>query len=352
MHYFETTSLPTDLSAFSEIIDVRSPEEFALDHLPGAINLPVLNDEERVRVGTLYKSSPFEARKLGAGLVSANAATHLREHFLEKNMDYVPLLYCWRGGMRSRSLTHILSSVGWNAQLLNGGYRAFRKWMVADLEDILNQDCFQLTVLSGLTGVGKTRLLHALAEQGAQIIDLEGLANHKGSLLGTPHCGKQPSQKLFESRLWQSLRHLDLSKPIYTEAESNRIGDVHCPPALWKKLGNSSVLEIQLPLAERTKLLREDYPHFADNPTLLSELLDVLRRLRGNTLIDQWQQQIQANDWDHFLTSILKDHYDLSYRKPGDAKSIYPEPKASVAIPSTSADSYSSAAASIIHMES
>lgn len=350
MHYFETTTLPTDFSTFSEIIDVRSPAEFAIDHLPGAINLPVLSDEERVLVGTLYKSSPFEARKLGAGLVSANASKHLREHFLGKDMDYSPLLYCWRGGMRSRSLTHILSSVGWKAQLLDGGYRAFRKWLVADLEQRLSDEHFQLTVLSGLTGVGKTRLLHALKEVGAQIIDLEGIANHKGSLLGMPHRGQQPSQKHFESTLWSCISQLDPAKPVYTEAESNRIGDVHCPPALWKKLRESKVIEIQLPIEERTKLLREDYPHFCDDPAALSELLDVLRRLRGNDLVDTWQKQLKEKDWDHFLPSILKDHYDLSYRKAGDEKSIYSDPASCVSISSISRESYQQAAKEVIQL--
>lgn len=352
MHYFDTATLPTDFTNFSEIIDVRSPSEFAIDHLPGAINLPVLSDEERVLVGTLYKSSPFEARKLGAGLVSANASKHLRDHFLGKDMDYAPLLYCWRGGMRSRSLTHILSSVGWKAKLLDGGYRSFRKWVISDLEERLNNSQFKLTVLSGLTGVGKTRLLHALEEADAQVIDLEGLANHKGSLLGMPHKGEQPSQKLFESRLWQCISKLDPNKPIYTEAESNRIGDVHCPPALWKKLSESRVVEIQLPLLERTKLLQEEYPHFCDDPKALSELLNVLRRLRGHELVDAWQLQLLKEDWDSFLPSILKDHYDLSYRQPGDEKSIYSLPVAKVQIASISPGDYAQAAQEIINLES
>ncbi|MFC5049827.1 tRNA 2-selenouridine(34) synthase MnmH [Rubritalea spongiae] len=344
-------TLPTDLSTFSEIIDVRTPAEFAIDHIPGALNLPVLSDEERVTVGTLYKQSPFEARKLGAALVSANAATHLAQHFSKKDHGYIPLLYCWRGGMRSRSLTHILASIGWKAQVLNGGYRAFRKWMIADTENQLTNLNRKLVVLSGLTGVGKTLLLHTLAQQGAQVLDLEGLANHKGSLLGTPHEGQQPSQKFFESSLWHTLNNFTPNKPIYTEAESNKIGNIHCPPSLWKKLSESHVIEIELPLHERTKLLRDEYPHFCKDPASLTELLNVLRRLRGNKLVDAWHQQLQQHDWDSFLTSILQDHYDLSYRQPGDEKSIYSSPQANIQIPEFSTDSYQKAAKEIIALE-
>ncbi|MGJ8671769.1 tRNA 2-selenouridine(34) synthase MnmH [Rubritalea sp.] len=351
MHYFETTTLPADLSEFSEIIDVRTPAEFAIDHIPGAINLPVLSNEERISVGTLHKSSAFEARKLGAGLVSANAAKHLSEYFLKKDLSYSPLLYCWRGGMRSRSLTHILSSVGWRAQLLNGGYSAFRKWMVSDLENQFEHSDLKLIVLSGLTGVGKTRLLHSLEEQGAQVLDLEGMANHKGSLLGTPHTGAQPSQKFFESSLWHQMSKFDPAKLVYTEAESNKIGKLHCPPSLWKKLSESPVIEIELPLLERTKLLSEEYPHFCNDPASLSDLLNVLRRIRGNALVDTWQKQIKEQHWEIFLTSILQDHYDLSYRKPGDEKSIYSSPIASVQVHSISADSYLSAATELIELE-
>lgn len=351
MHFFDSITLPDDLSQHSEIIDVRSPSEYALDHIPGAINLPVLNDEERVLVGTLHKTSPFEARKIGARLISANAARHLQEHFADKDMSYAPLLYCWRGGQRSRSLTHILSSVGWKAKLLKGGYRAFRKHVVDELEEILTTSPLQLTVLSGLTGVGKTRLLNALTAEGAQVLDLEGLANHKGSLLGNPHKGEQPSQKQFETRLWEVLSKCDPTKPIFTEAESNRIGRVHCPAPLWKKLSEGKLIQTNLEISERIKLLREDYPHFTEDPESLSELLDVLRRIRGNQQVDTWQQQIAERDWDAFLTSILVDHYDLSYRHPADPKSNYSPPVAEVTVASVAPADYITAAKTVIALE-
>lgn len=350
MHYLETISLPSDLSAHSEIIDVRSPSEFEIDHIPGAINLPVLDDQQRVTIGTLYKKSPFEARKLGAALVSKNAAKHLEGHLSGKDFDYAPLLYCWRGGMRSRSLTHILSSIGWKAKLLNGGYRAFRKFVVENLEQILTNPELKLIILSGLTGVGKTRMLHALERSGKQTLNLEGLANHKGSLLGSPPKGGQPSQKHFETQLWHTLSKFDTSKRIWTEAESNRIGNIHCPPPLWKKLSQGKLVQLNLDIDERIQLLREDYSHFGDNPSQLIELLNILRRLRGNDLVDRWQQQITNEEWPAFLKSILLDHYDLSYRRPEDSKSIYSAPSTTVDIESASQESYDKAAQQLIQL--
>lgn len=348
MHFLDSITLPSDLSIHSEVIDVRSPSEFAIDHIPGAINIPVLNDEERVKVGTLYNESPFEARKLGAGLISANASNALAGHFADKELDYNPLLYCWRGGMRSRSLTHILSSIGFKAHLLKGGYRSFRKFVVDDLNRILTETPLELTVLSGLTGVGKTRMLHSLQKRGEQILDLEGLANHKGSLLGSPQVGVQPSQKQFETRLWNALQSHDPQKKVWTEAESNRIGNVHCPPVLWKKLSQSKLIELKLPIAERCVLLREDYPHFCENPAALIELLEVLKRLRGDKQVSQWQEQIANADWEAFLQSILVDHYDLSYRKPTDQKSIYSPPVAELTVESASPEAYESGAEKLV----
>ncbi|MEO1856958.1 MAG: tRNA 2-selenouridine(34) synthase MnmH [Rubritalea sp.] len=350
MYFLDSITLPSDLSTHAEIIDVRSPSEFAIDHIPGSINIPVLNDEERVTVGTLYNESPFEARKLGAGLIAANASKALAGHFADKELNYNPLLYCWRGGMRSRSLTHILSSIGFKAYLLKGGYRSFRKFIVDDLNRILTETPMKLTVLSGLTGVGKTRMLHALQKRGEQILDLEGLANHKGSLLGSPQVGEQPSQKQFETRLWHTLQAHDPTKKVWTEAESNRIGNVHCPPVLWKKLSQSKLIELKLSITERCILLREDYPHFCANPTALTELLEVLKRLRGDKQVRQWQEQIANADWESFLQSILVDHYDLSYRKPTDKKSIYSAPLSELTVESASLASYSASAEKLVNL--
>jgi len=346
MQQVETITLPHDLSEFSEIIDVRSPSEFADDHLPGAINLPVLNDEERKIVGTLHKSSPFEARRLGAGMIAANASRHLAGHLAQKEKTYAPLVYCWRGGQRSNSLAHILRSIGWRARVLTGGYKAFRKFSVEDLERILANPELKLTVLAGPTGVAKTRLLKTLEKppHNAQIIDLEGLANHKGSILGLTPNTSQPSQKLFESRLWDTLRKCDPTQPIFTEAESNRIGSIHCPPALWKKLGESRVATIDLPIDQRAAFLLDDYPYFTQDPTHLKELLKRLIKIRGHELVNAWNAQIDARQWPEFVESILKNHYDLAYRLAGDEKSNYQAATTTIHLSDFSATSLAAAA--------
>ena len=347
MKHVETITLPHDLSEFTEIIDVRSPSEFADDHLPGAINLPVLNDAQRVEIGTLHKSNPFAARRAGAAIIAANAARHLESHLAHQNKSYAPLVYCWRGGMRSNSLAHILRSVGWRARVLDGGYKAFRKFVTSDTTRILSHPDLTLTILAGQTGVAKTRLLHTLRRQGAQVLDLEALANHRGSVLGLAPDDHQPSQKRFETSLWHTLSQLDPTQAIFTEAESNRIGTLHCPPALWKKLGQGKVVNITLPLHQRAAFLLDDYPHFSENPQHLKSLLDKLIKIRGHALVNQWHQQIDSGDWHAFVESVLRDHYDLAYRRAGTDGSNYSAPSKTIALTDFSTKSLEIAATSL-----
>lgn len=342
----EHVALPLDLSAFSEVIDVRAPAEFGEDHLPGALNLPVLNDGERCEVGTLYKSSPFDARRLGATLISRNVARYLEDELRDRPRDWAPLLYCWRGGMRSSSMAIILRSIGWRARVLEGGYKAWRGFVRQDLERLVATPSLSLHILAGLTGSAKTRLLHALETAGAQILDLEGLANHRGSLLGS--VGRQPGQKRFETLLHDRFSRLDLARPVFVEAESNRIGTLHIPGSLWKRLGDGTVYEILLPLAERAAYLLEDYQHFPDNPERIRSLVDELRRLRGNQLVDQWQEHIDAGRWTEFVRSILEFHYDLVYRRPGSADGIYQKPTRQIALPDARPESIATAASELI----
>lgn len=324
MQDIETITLPHPLEEFSSIVDVRTPLEFAEDHLPGAINLPVLTNEQRVEVGTLYKEDPFSGRVLGARYLSLNAAEHLQTLENTWRRDHQPLLYCWRGGLRSRSLAHILRSVGWRARILDGGYKGYRKFVVSDSKERFLQPKPHFHVLAGFTGTGKTRLLHHLRQAGAQIIDLEGLANHRGSLLG--NVGPQPSQKLFESQLHRHMQTFDPEQPVFIEAESNRIGSRCLPASLWKKLATATVTEVRLSLPSRAQLLLDDYPRFLGEPDELCTLLDKLRSLRGHQQVDQWHQLITAKDWPAFLESILRDHYDLCYRPAGSKDSNYQKP--------------------------
>ncbi|MBT8043941.1 MAG: tRNA 2-selenouridine(34) synthase MnmH [Verrucomicrobiae bacterium] len=348
MKHVETITLPYNLADFSEIIDVRAPSEFAEDHLPGAINLPVLTDAQRIEVGIIYKNSPFEARRLGAAYISANVSRHLQSHLSTKGKDYTPLVYCWRGGMRSNALAHVLRSIGWRARLIEGGYKAFRKFVSEDTERLFYQPELKLTVLAGQTGVAKTRLLHTLQKEGAQILDLEGLANHKGSVLGLTPNTEQPSQKMFETRLWDTISKLDPSRPIFTEAESNRIGKLHCPAALWKKLGESRVVNLELSVEKRADFLLDDYPYFTEDPAHLKMLLNKLIKLRGHDQVQQWHHQIDAGQWHEFVVSALKDHYDLVYRKAGHEKSNYPAPTQTLVLSGFSAKDLRDAAKTLI----
>lgn len=300
---------------YSEIIDVRSPSEFAEDHMPEAINLPVLDDAERAEVGTIYKQvCPFTARKIGAALVAKNISQHLIEHFDSKQKDYRPLVYCWRGGQRSNSMALVLAQIGWHVTVLQGGYKTYRTYVRDQLQQLPEQFTYKL--LCGLTGSGKTFILRQLPRRGAQVLDLEGLANHRGSLLGEEWEGKpapQPSQKYFESLLLQQLQSFEPSKPVWVESESNKIGRVYLPQFLWQKMKEASRVEIQLPLSSRVQFLLQEYPHLVTHPNVLKAKLEQLRSRYGREKLNQWYQLIHAGQWETFVQDVLQSHYDPTY---------------------------------------
>jgi len=303
-----------DLTAFDEIIDVRSPGEFAEDHIPGAINLPVLYDAERARVGTQYKQvSSFEAKKIGAALVSRNIAQHLDTWFADKPKSYRPLVYCWRGGSRSGSMTHILQKIGFPAMQLEGGYKAYRRHVVAELASSPSRLTYR--VVCGPTGSGKSRLLQALASQGAQVLDLEMLAAHRGSLLGALPDQAQPPQKSFESAIWSALSGFDPARPVFVESESKKIGALRVPEALITAMHASRCVRLEVPLAARVRLLREEYPHFLRDPETLNNQLAHLARLRGNDTVAAWQALANQQAWDQLVATLLEQHYDPAYLK-------------------------------------
>ncbi len=303
-----------DLPAFNDIIDVRSPGEFTEDHIPGAINLPVLNDAERARVGTLYKQvSSFEAKKVGAALVSRNIAQHLDAWFADKPKSYRPLVYCWRGGSRSGSLTHVLQKIGFGAVQLEGGYKAYRRHVVAELGRLPGLLTYR--VVCGPTGSGKSRLLLALASEGAQVLDLEALAAHRGSLLGALPGQPQPSQKNFESAIWFALGRFDPMRPVFVESESKKIGALRVPDALITAMRAGTCLRLDVPLAARVRLLTEDYVHFLDDPDTINRQLDYLAPLRGSETIAAWQALANARAWPELVAALLDQHYDPTYLK-------------------------------------
>ncbi len=303
-----------NLAAFDEIIDARSPSEFAEDHIPGAINLPVLDDAERQRVGTLYKQvSSFEAKKVGAALVARNIASHLDTWFGDKPKTYRPLVYCWRGGNRSGSLTHVLQKIGFAALQLEGGYKAYRRHVVAELERL--PALFRYHVVCGPTGSGKSRLLQALAGEGAQVLDLEELAAHRGSLLGALPGQSQPSQKSFESAIWAALTRFDPARPVFVESESKKIGGLRVPDPLIAAMHASPCIRLEVPLAARVQLLTEDYAHFLVDPEVINARLAHLTELRGHETVAAWQALASRQAWPDLVAALLEQHYDPAYHK-------------------------------------
>lgn len=302
------------LSRFDEIIDVRSENEFAEDHIPGAINCPVLNDDERVRVGTIYKQrSSFEAKKIGAALVSANIARHLNQQFLDRPREWRPLVYCWRGGERSGAFAHVLSQVGWQVGRLDGGYRAYRRAVLADLEHLPNG--LRLRVICGLTGTGKSRLLRAIRDAGGQVLDLEALASHRGSVLGNLPSEPQPTQKMFESLVWKALTGFDDKRPLYLEAESRKIGALRVPEALIDAMWKSECIVLESPLAVRVELLKQEYAHFFAEVESLNAKLDCLAALHGHAVVGNWKALALARRWDELTAELLVKHYDPAYTR-------------------------------------
>ena len=306
-------SIPVaDLDNYSDIIDARSEGEYAEDFIPGAVNHPVLNNEERARVGTLNKvGSAFEAKRMGAALVSRNIAEMLELHFSNKPRDWAPLIYCWRGGKRSRSLTLVLREIGFKAVQLEGGYKAYRARVAAELTELPRR--FQYVTICGCTGTGKTALLHALQDAGAQVIDLEGLANHKGSLLGESVATPQPTQKRFDSLLWAELRALDPSRPVFVESESKKIGLVQMPESMREQMAAGECVWLDVPVAARVLHLRDEYEHFVADPALLMRKLAPLKAMRGGEMLGRWQALSMVGNIDSVVESLLVDHYDPLY---------------------------------------
>jgi tRNA 2-selenouridine synthase len=295
------------------IIDVRAPAEYAEDHLPGAINLPVLSDAQRAEVGTIYTQvSPFNARKLGGALVAQNTATHLQGPLADKDGAWQPLVYCWRGGQRSGAFATILDQVGWRVQLLKGGYQSYRREIVKTL--YVTPLPHRLMLIGGGTGTAKTALLHQLATQGAQILDLEGIACHRGSLFGGINM-EQPAQKMFETRIAAELAKLDPTKITFVEAESSKIGNRVIPPSLWALMFDAPRIHITAPLMARSAFLCRAYADLTQDSEALSELLDKLRPYHSGAQLSQWHAKVKSADWQTLAEGLIAVHYDPRYAK-------------------------------------
>jgi len=302
------------LAAYPDRVDVRTPSEFAEDRIPGAENHPVLADAERAHIGTMYaKVSSFAAKRSGAALVARNIATMLEGPFATKPRDWSPVVYCWRGGQRSRSLTHMLNEIGWRAVQLDGGYRAWRRHVMAQLETLPSRLPFE--VICGLTGSGKSRLIDALAAEGMQVLDLEALARHRGSLLGDLPGESQPAQKGFESELATAMMRLDPRRPVYVESESKRIGTVQLPDTLLIAIRAAPCIRLDTPVPLRIALLKDEYAHYVADADALAARLALLVPLHGRKTIARWEAAAAAGEWDAVVGELLSHHYDPTYER-------------------------------------
>lgn len=312
-HILNIEKLSSTLHEFDAIIDVRSPAEFALDHIPGSINLPVLNNEERIEIGTLYKQvSPFAAKKLGAAYVSRNIASHLENSLIDFPREWHPLIYCWRGGERSGAFTHILNRIGWKAMQLENGYQGFRRIVIDGLDQAAKEFSFQ--VIAGMTGSGKTRILQEIGALGEQILDLEGLAIHRGSVLGNEPNIEQPSQKGFETNLWNAFNSLDRAKIVFVESESKKVGGLHIPDALMERIRNGQCIELRSSTQTRVSWLLREYHHFLSDTDSFKHKLSLLTSRYGKVQIEKWNKAIDASNFDSLVEELLVMHYDPSYQ--------------------------------------
>lgn len=312
VHTLPAAEALTRLESFDAIIDARTEDEHALDHVPGAVNWPTLDNAERITIGTMYKQvNAFEAKKRGAALSARNIAAHIEREVIDKPRSWKPLVYCWRGGNRSGALATILGAIGFNVTLIEGGYKAWRAALVDDLPRLAEH--LHYRVVCGPTGSGKTRLLQALATQGAQVLDLEALANHRSSVLGHIPGVEQPSQKRFDSLIWDALRQFDPARPVFVESESKKVGNVRVPDALIDAMRASPCIDLQLSNEERVALLQEDYDFFVTDPAHFCQRLEALTELRGKAVVGEWIEKVKAGQTPEVVLKLLTEHYDPMY---------------------------------------
>jgi tRNA 2-selenouridine synthase len=350
LHRIAATDAIARLAEFDAVIDARSESEYAEDRLPGAVNWPVLNDAQRADIGTQYKQvSPFDARKRGAVMAARNIAQHIETHAAGLQRGWKPLVYCWRGGQRSGSLAQVLGEIGFQVLVLEGGYREFRRAVLAELTTLPVP--FRFHVLCGRTGSAKSRLLQALAEQGAQVLDLEALAQHRGSVLGPEPGRPQPSQKSFETSVWLALRALDAARPVFVEGESRTIGRLRLPEQLMDAVRQATCLQVQMPLAARVQFLLDDYAHFVADIESFCARLGALRELRGAAVVADWQARARSGAPEQ-LASVVEElltlHYDPVYERSMQRNFTHYAQARTVALPDGSLATLQAAAKQLI----
>lgn len=305
----------TDIHEFlgmenTPLIDVRSPKEFLAGHIPGAISIPLFSDEERAVVGTAYtQQSQHQAIREGLMIAGKNMADYIKalERITDEHQCTAVRLHCWRGGMRSESMAWLFDKLVEQTFVLTGGYKAYRR----ELMNFFNQP-LRLAILTGNTGSGKTRILHELARQGQQVIDLEGLANHQGSSFGNQKTTGQPSTEQFQNFLFDHFRHLDLSRPVWLEDESFCIGGACLPENLFEQMQSAPRYLIRVEKERRVRNLLSDYGNIP--PEKLIAATRGIQRKLGKRLAEEAEELITGGDL-AAAASILLGYYDKRYEK-------------------------------------
>lgn len=301
-----------DFSTYDAIIDARTPREFAEDHIPGAINLPVVDNDEYAHTGTMHRSDTHTAYIYGVA-----ASLNRLSHYTATVLPTFPrgsriLVYCFRGGKRSKLWYDTLTSVGsFKAEKLEGGWKAYRAWVIEQLGDLPKR--LRFVVLCGSTGVGKTRLLSRLAQRGAQVLDLEAMASHRGSVIGYLPSTPQPTQKWFDSMLRQKLQGFDATQPIFVESESRKIGRIQLPESLFLQIRQSPCIGIEASMPERVRVWMEDYGHFRSDPDGFVARLDRLRRIAGHAEVNAWIDLVRDGQFAECFERLMVNHYDPLY---------------------------------------
>ncbi len=288
------------------VVDVRTPAEFETGHIPGAVNIPIFTNDERAKVGIKYKRASKEsAVLLGLELVGPKLAKFVR---MAKKIapDRELLIHCWRGGMRSGSMAWLFETAGFKTHLLKGGYKAYRAYLREQFERKAD-----LVVLGGMTGSGKTAVLHAMQQQNAQVLDLEGIAHHKGSVFGALGQQNQPTNENFDNLLGKAWLEFDFSRPIWLEDESKAIGSVWINDILYNRIRSTTVIDMDIPKQERVKRLVKEYACF-DKEVLQQLVEKIQKRLGGQNVKDAFQAL--ENDDYATVANITLNYYDKAYR--------------------------------------
>lgn len=329
------------------IIDARSEREYAEDHIPGAINLPVAKNDEYAEVGTMHRTDKIQAYLIGVAYSLKNISEYLSTVLIDTPKSTKILVYCFRGGKRSRLWFDALDTIGFKVTKLEGGWKGYRRWVNEQLESVPRQ--FSYNVLSGPTGCGKTRLLTQLSAIGAQVLDLEELATHRGSVIGALPGQPQPTQKYFDSLLLQKLDRFTPDKPVWVEAESKKIGNIRLPDSLLDTMHEKGrILRLTAPMDQRVILWREDYRHFEEDPEAFVAKLEHLKQFVGNAEIELWNEMARERRMPKLFERIMVAHYDPLYKRSTDRNYSQIEAAPVIDLPSLAPEALKVAAQSLV----